>query len=110
MTTDYGTFRLTYTPPETTSAFGYPDIAIEMSTSGEANVEQMLRFYEAFLAAAGYVLKGELQVVKEVKESSETLKFEPRYSLYGDFWNDDGFSFVGNPFPSANSSDSLVFS
>lgn len=61
--TDYGTYRLTYTPPNDPGA-DYPLINIEMSTSGDANVEQMLRFYEAFLAAAGYVLKGDLQVVE----------------------------------------------
>ena len=62
MTSDYGTYRLTYTPPESTGNEDYPAIAIEMSTSGDANVEQMLRFYEAFLAASGYILKGDLVV------------------------------------------------
>jgi hypothetical protein len=64
MTSDYGTYRLSYTPPESTGREDYPNIAIEMSTSGDANVEQMLRFYEAFLAASGFMLNGELQVVK----------------------------------------------
>ena len=61
--TDYGTYRLTYTPPNDPGA-DYPLINIEMSTSGDASVDQMLRFYEAFLAAAGYILKGDLQVVE----------------------------------------------
>jgi len=64
MTSDYGTYRLIYTPPAPDGREEYPLIAIEMSTGGDANVEQMLRFYEAFLAAAGYMLKGDLQVVE----------------------------------------------
>jgi hypothetical protein len=64
MNSDYGTYRLTYTPPAPDRYTEYPDIAIEMSTGGDANVEQMLRFFEAFLAASGYILKGELEVVE----------------------------------------------
>jgi len=64
MTSDYGTYRLIYTPPAPDGNEDYPAITIEMSTGGDANVEQMLRFYEAFLAAAGYMLKGDLQVVE----------------------------------------------
>jgi len=68
MTSDYGTYRLIYTPPAPDGREEYPLIAIEMSTGGDANVEQMLRFYEAFLAAAGYVLKGDLQVVEPERD------------------------------------------
>jgi len=64
MSPDYGTYRLSYTPPESTGQEDYPNIAIEMSTGGDANVDQMLRFYEAFLAASGYILKGDLRVVE----------------------------------------------
>jgi len=64
MSSDYGTYRLTYTPPASDGTEDYPAISIEMSTGGEANLDQMLRFYEAFLAASGYILKGELQVVE----------------------------------------------
>jgi hypothetical protein len=64
MTSEHGTYRLSYTPPASTGYEDYPNIAIEMSTEGDASVDQMLRFYEAFLAAAGYVLKGDLQVVE----------------------------------------------
>ncbi len=64
MSSDYGTYRLSYTPPEPDSWEEYPPISIKMSIPGDANVDQMLRFFEAFLAASGYVLKGELQVVE----------------------------------------------
>jgi hypothetical protein len=73
--TDYGTYRLTYTPPNDPGA-DYPLINIEMSTSGDASVDQMLRFYEAFLAAAGYILKGELQIVEPEKDSSLNFQYQ----------------------------------
>lgn len=65
---EHGVFRLTYTPPESTGYEDYPLITVEMSTGGDANVDQMLRFYEAFLAASGFILKGELQVVESERE------------------------------------------
>lgn len=71
MTSDYGTYRLTYTPPESHRNEDYPAITIEMSTSGDANVDQMLQLYEAFLAASGYYLKGDLQVVERDANVSE---------------------------------------
>ena len=66
---DYGTYRLSFTPPASTGLEDYPNIAIEMSTGGDANVDQMLKFFEAFLAAAGYQLKGDLQVVEPEKDT-----------------------------------------
>ena len=92
MSSDYGTYRLTYTPPAPDGNEEYPLIAIEMSTGGDANVEQMLRFYEAFLAASGYILKGDLQVVEREPErdpwaitmqGSQATDFVP-FSSYGD--------------------------
>ena len=74
MNSEYGTYRLTYTPPNDPNA-DYPLINIDMSTEGCASVDQMLRFFEAFLAAAGYILKGDLQVV------------EPEKDTWGGFYN-----------------------
>ena len=68
MTSEYGTYRLSYTPPETKGYQDYPNISIEMSTDGDASVDQMLKFFEAFLAASGYALKGEIQVVEPESE------------------------------------------
>jgi len=59
MTTDFGTYRLTYTPG--------PDMitpSVDMTLSGEADLSQMLSLFEAFLQASGYVLKGELEIVE----------------------------------------------
>jgi hypothetical protein len=73
MNPDHGTYRLSYTPPAPDGYEEYPSIAIEMSTSGDANVDQMLRFYEAFLAASGYELKGDLQVAETPDFSSSAF-------------------------------------
>lgn len=64
MTSEYGTYRLSYIPPEAKDYQDYPLISIDMCTPGDANVDQMLKFFEAFLSAAGYMLKGELQVAE----------------------------------------------
>ena len=42
---EHGTFRLTYTPPEATGNEDYPLITVEMSTPGDANLDQMLYIY-----------------------------------------------------------------
>jgi len=83
MTSEYGMYRLSFTPPAD-SCPHYPSISIEMTTPGDASVDNMLRFFEAFLAASGYVLKGELQVVEPEPEPKE--EFVP-FNLYnfGDY-------------------------
>jgi len=101
MSSEHGTFRLTYTPPEPTGHEDYPLITVDMSTSGDASVDQMLRLYEAFLAASGFMLKGEIQVV-----NPEPSSFVP-FSSY-DF-GDDGFSLVGNPVYGATGTDTIYF-
>lgn len=58
MTSDYGTYRLVFEPPTDQITPG-----VEMTLSGEADLTQMLAFFEAFLQASGYVFKGELQIV-----------------------------------------------
>jgi hypothetical protein len=73
MSSEHGTFTLTYTPPTADGSEDYPLINIEMSTSGDASVDQMLRFYEAFLAASGFMLKGDLQVVEPESEFTYDL-------------------------------------
>ena len=86
MTSENGIYRLSFTPPESTGREEYPNIAIEMSTDGDANVDQMLKFFEAFLAAAGYILKGNLQVVEPEKDTwggNQVMDFVPFT------WNDN---------------------
>lgn len=93
MTSEYGTYRLTYTPPASDDYTEYPDITIDMSTSGDANISQMLRFYEAFLSAAGYALNGELQVVESTPEKTHVTG-----DSYGSFYYDDAFFMTDNPY------------
>lgn len=98
MTSEYGTYRLSYTPPNDPGS-EYPLINIEMSTSGDATVNQMLQFFEAFLAASGYILKGDLQVIERELErdpwsittqGSQATDFVP-FSAFGN----DVISFGG---------------
>lgn len=51
MTSDYGTYRLVYEPPTDQITPG-----VEMTLSGEADLTQMLAFFESFLQASGYQL------------------------------------------------------
>ncbi len=99
MNSEYGTYRLSYTPPEPTGYEEYPNINIEMSTSGDANVEQMLRFFEAFLSASGYLLKGDLQIVEQAeKKTYSPWDFEPVSAYtpsYGAAQPVSPFSFIG---------------
>ena len=112
MSSDYGTYRLSYTPPASTGEEDYPNIAIEMTTGGDASVTQMLQLFEAFLSAAGYILKGDLQIVEE-----KAKEWEPEFSTTAPYiaptydwsaWGDDGFSLVGNPIYGASGSDILT--
>ena len=64
MTTDFGTYRLTFEPPSDLITPG-----VEMTLSGEADLSQMLYLFETFLQASGYVLKGDLQIVEPEKNS-----------------------------------------
>ena len=85
MTTDFGTYRLTFEPPSDQITPG-----VEMTLSGEADLSQMLYLFEAFLQASGYVLKGDLQIVEPEKNSwgvtaqgSQAVDFVP-FSLKDD--------------------------
>jgi len=64
MTTDYGTYRLSFNPPS-----DHITPSVEMTLSGEATVDQMLYLFESFLKASGYVLKGDLQIVEDEQET-----------------------------------------
>jgi hypothetical protein len=48
---EYGRYTLSYQPPE-----GAVEADVNMSISSEADLSQMLTFFETFLQAAGYVL------------------------------------------------------
>jgi hypothetical protein len=50
---DFGRYVLSYQPPE-----GAVEADVSMSISSEADLTQMLRFFESFLQAAGYEFEG----------------------------------------------------
>jgi hypothetical protein len=48
---EFGRYTLSYQPPE-----GAVEAAVDMSISSEADLSQMMTFFESFLQAAGYML------------------------------------------------------
>jgi hypothetical protein len=50
---EFGRYTLSYQPPE-----GAVEAAVDMSISSEADIPQMLAFFESFMQAAGYILEG----------------------------------------------------
>ena len=56
---DFGRYTLSYQPPE-----GTVEAAVDMSISSEADLEQMVGFFESFLQAAGYVIEGKQLVLE----------------------------------------------
>ena len=95
--TTFGTYRLSYEPPA-----GSIDASIDMSISAEANLSDMLSFFETFLRAATYPLDPEHELGIERKA--------PDFGSSQDFWEDDGVSLLGNPIPGGDANDTLFFS
>jgi len=93
----FGTYRLSYKPPE-----GSMDASIDMSISAEANLSEMLLFFESFLRAATYPL-----------DESHELGIERKAPDFGDtqnFWEDYDTSFSSSGFPGfPNESITSVF-
>lgn len=85
MTSDFGTYRLTFEPPADQITPG-----VEMTLSGEADVSQMLAMFESFLQASGYVLRGDLQVIERAPES------DPWYGNVGTEFNPIGFTTISS--------------
>ena len=56
---EFGRYTLSYQPPE-----GAVEAAVDMSISSEADLPQMLAFFESFLQAAGYVIEGKELVLE----------------------------------------------
>ena len=96
--TDFGRYRLTYEPGSPDMFSGILEHGVEMSISGEADLPQLLGFFEAFLKASGYVFDGELKIQAPEKTQNERV---------ADFWFEDGYSLTGNPYASP---DTIVFS
>ena len=63
--TDFGRYRISYEPGPFDPYSGVLEHAVEMSISGQASIEQMLSFFDAFLKANGYVYDGEVTILDE---------------------------------------------
>jgi hypothetical protein len=95
--TDFGRHRFSYEPGPADPYSGVLEHAVEMSISGEANIDQMLSFFDAFLKANGYIYEGELQIVRDEPEpfhqmtakGSQATDFFP----FGSSVVDDVFNF-----------------
>lgn len=73
---DYGRYTLSYQAPE-----GAVEADVNMSISSEADIPEMLRFFETFLLASGYVLD-DRELVLERKPPEFDV---PRYAYdFGD--------------------------
>ena len=68
MSSEFGVYRVSYTPT-TEYDTAYIEPTINMSVSGEADLNQMLSFFDSFLKASGYVYDGELKVVSKLKNT-----------------------------------------
>lgn len=78
---------MSYTPTsEYDSAYIEP--TINMSISGEADLNQMLSFFDSFLKASGYVYDGNLEVAQfEKPKLDNTISVgEPRHGFYPSPW------------------------
>jgi hypothetical protein len=64
---EFGRYTLSYQPPE-----GAVEAAVEMSISSEADLSQMMRFFESFLQAAGYGLDD-----RELSLERKAPEFDP---------------------------------
>lgn len=62
--TDFGRYRLSYEPGPNDPYSGVLGVDIEMSISGEANLTQLVSFFDAFLKASGFVYDGQLEMVQ----------------------------------------------
>lgn len=82
--TSFGKFWFRYIAPGTDSPL---DPSIDFSVTAEADLPQILRVFESFLKANGYDLDDrELTLSRKAPDFSRD-----------NFWEDDGVSWVGNP-------------
>ncbi len=86
---EFGRYNLSYQPPE-----GAVEADVNMSISSEANLSEMLRFFETFLQASGYQLDG-----REL--TLEAPKYDPGYTVKPFTFNDTLFG--------GSSSDTISF-
>lgn len=71
MSSEFGIYQVTYTPTEWCDS-SYVEPSVKMSISGEADLSQMLSFFECFLKASGYEFEGkELRLESSAPDLSD---------------------------------------
>jgi hypothetical protein len=107
--TNFGEYQLYYEPSEWGA--GSMDPSISMKISAEATLSQMLEFFESFLKAAGYQFDSLSVTQSDFPQKIESVNSDTKN--LNDFWDDDGFSLVGNPwnvtFSGNLSEDSIAY-
>jgi hypothetical protein len=73
---EFGRYILSYQPPE-----GAIEAAVDMSISSEADIPQMLQFFESFLQAAGYVIEGKQLVLESTDPGIDFPRDLGEYTL-----------------------------
>lgn len=63
--TDFGRFRLSYEPGKHDPYSGILDHSVEMTISGEADLNNLMSFFTCFLQASGYIVDGRIGVIPE---------------------------------------------
>jgi hypothetical protein len=61
--TDFGRFRLSYEPGKHDPYSGILDHSVEMTISGEADLNNLTSFFTCFLQASGYYVDGRIGVI-----------------------------------------------
>jgi len=112
-----GKYKFSFIPNEAST-----NTAVEMTIPEGMAVLEMAAIFQQFLMANGYPLDwndrfeilGEEDVIIHRPELERLTNLEntPKETLqqFPDFWENDGFSLVGNPFPGSSSEDTLFFS
>jgi hypothetical protein len=101
---EFGKYTLKYEPPASAGI----EPTVSMSISSEANLTEMLDFFQTFLKASGYYIADNQELTLD---SVNPITFfntgtTGSFSLSDQsFWEDDGFSLTGNPLVS---NDTLV--
>ena len=101
---EFGKYTLKYEPPTSVGI----EPTVNMSISSEANLTEMLDFFQTFLKASGYYIADNQELTLD---SVNPITFSNTgttgsFSLSDQsFWENDGFSLTGNPLVS---NDTLV--
>jgi len=72
--TDFGRFRLSYEPGKHDPYSGVLDHSVEMTISGEAELQNLTDFFTCFLRASGYLFDGKIAVIPESVKYPQTAE------------------------------------